>query len=204
MRSRLQPALSANLLDRPPGFSMCFSSELISRHSWRQRPSDFEFADSPSKHDAWIMTLANAEGGIYYVADRLALYRRHSGNSSHFRPGTNIERRLKQFSALLSNPPLSFLETQLRAYLGHAAYFERIAARPDQSKSDIQRYLSLARQYAKGSELISHRILYHASPKKTKLQLLAKAIKANLYYNNQKINRRMLVQDVACFFKGAE
>lgn len=66
-KDRLQPPLTGKLLDRPPGFAMCFSRVLITKHDWRNRPADLQFPNSPAKHEAWLVALANAEGGFIFL-----------------------------------------------------------------------------------------------------------------------------------------
>jgi glycosyltransferase involved in cell wall biosynthesis len=197
--TRLQPPLAANVLHRPPGFSMAFSRELVTRHDFRTRPADFEFRSQPSKHDTWIMTLANAEGGIYYTTDNLALYRRHDNNASFFRPGTNATRRLGQMRDVLKTPSMTTIEIQAQAYREHANYFDA-KSKSAPSNVDAERYRALAAQYRRGADLAAHRLRHYHSKLGNRVALFAKALRNGMYRDNNKINRRMVLQDFSSLF----
>lgn len=61
----------------PAGFTCVFDASLIHDIPWQHRPRDYNFPESPMKHDKWIYLLANALGSIFYISRTLVSYRRH-------------------------------------------------------------------------------------------------------------------------------
>jgi glycosyltransferase involved in cell wall biosynthesis len=196
-RDHFQPPLTGNLFQRPPGFATCFSRELITKHGWRERPTDFQFVNAPAKHDAWITTLANVEGGAFFTSRTLSLYRRHSRNSSYWDPGTNLERRIGQIVSLTRNPNMATLEHEERAYREHESYFLAFAGRAGLTRDASDRYNRIARQYRRGCELVAHRLSYYRSTPAKRASLLVKSLRTGMYYDGARFNRRCFFQDFA-------
>jgi glycosyltransferase involved in cell wall biosynthesis len=200
-RDHFQPPLTANLLDRPPGFAMCFARKLFTNHDWRNRPADFDAVNSMTKHDLWIFALANAEGGIYSTSKVLIHYRRHSGNASFYRPGSHFKRRLLQIAAIARPPRATFLETRVKAYREHEAYFERLANTPDLPSDALNRYAAIAQQYRRGLELDAYRLAYHRAARVRRGALLVNGVLAGMYHDGARFSRRSFAQDLATLLR---
>ena len=151
VKAGYQPPRSMSPFARPPGFCMVMRRRLVTEFDWRKRPLDLDFSSGMSKHDTWLLTLANCLGGVYLDPTVCALYRRHGSNHSFMRSGTNLTRRLGQWRDMFRRPDLSKLEHGLEALESHAAYFAAKAQfSAGELKAEMEQAASLYEDYAEG------------------------------------------------------
>jgi hypothetical protein len=80
--------LSLDPFLNPLGFTMVFRRDVVARFDWRQRPRNY-MGEPASRlnHDQWTYFLLHALGRVTLMAEPLALYRQHGGNTFGVRAG---------------------------------------------------------------------------------------------------------------------
>ena len=83
------------------GFTITFKSSLLEGIDSSLRPRDyFAPSDMVQSHDKWIPMLANSLGSILFLAEPLALYRRHSKSLSGEYGQQSAAQRIKKASSI--------------------------------------------------------------------------------------------------------
>lgn len=76
-RTRFAAPLTRYPIGVATGFACAVKADLLERFDAQARPSDPELQGAPLSHDRFAFLLANAVGGMVFLHDSLALYRRH-------------------------------------------------------------------------------------------------------------------------------
>jgi len=88
-RTRVVAPLQGRPLRPVPGFSCVFRRDLCTGVVFENRPPDLVHPERRQAHDQLVPLLANAMGAVVYIANSLALYRRH-GETQTGAPGSGV------------------------------------------------------------------------------------------------------------------
>lgn len=121
-----------------PGFTITFRATILSEVDSSERPSDyFDRRAVPLSHDKWVPLLGNLFGDIIYLAEPLALYRRHGAALS----GSYDAQTAKDLIAKSLKVGSDHYKFQSGVAAECASSLERIA----QYTSDSERKIALVR-----------------------------------------------------------
>lgn len=118
----IAPPLSTDPWLAVRGMSMVFSGDLVRQVDWTSRPPSHYLPGQPINHDEWIYLLARGMGSIAFLAEPLALYRRHPTAVTGAAPG-----RRRRFGKLFSTG-WTYYEARREQAVALAEAFERLAA----------------------------------------------------------------------------
>jgi glycosyltransferase involved in cell wall biosynthesis len=190
----VNPPLSIEPWKYGPGFTQVQRRSLLAFSGYWPQSGDCYNATRPASHDQWFFFLASCLGTVRYIAEPLALYRRHESNTTPLQDNSYIAK----WNNLLATSVAGIRSREIAAGK-RASILERIAAGPDYPHRErAQLAAALYRTFQ--ARYNARQKLYTSGSIFSRLrQFIALSAKGG-YRSREKwgVGRKALVRDIVC------